>query len=47
MMWLVLDDEVVEVACSDCADCPYSAQCDEEELFWGCSVWGISMGEDL
>lgn len=44
---VVVGDEVVEMVCSGCADCPFHAQCGEEELWWGCSVWEESMGEDL
>lgn len=44
---VVVGDEVVEMVCSGCADCPFHAQCEEEELWWGCSVWEESMGEDL
>ena len=47
MEYVVVGDEVVEMSCSGCADCPFHEQCGEEELWWGCSVWEESMGEDL
>lgn len=30
-----------------CAHCPYAGQCDHQELYWGCGVWELQMGEDL
>ena len=47
MEYVVIGDEVVEMSCSGCADCPFHVQCEKEELWWGCSVWEESMGEDL
>lgn len=38
---------VFDLECEGCADCPFSAVCGEQELFWGCPVWEDMMGEDL
>ena len=33
--------------CEYCEQCPHYQECEEQELFWGCSVWEEEMGEDL
>ena len=38
---------VFDLECESCEGCPFAAVCGEHELFWGCSVWEESMGEDL
>jgi hypothetical protein len=30
-----------------CEHCPYRERCQADELFWGCSVWELQIGEDL
>lgn len=30
-----------------CEVCPFAAQCEAEELWWGCGQWEDEMGEDL
>ena len=42
--WCGLTEEQCDAICEKC---PYREQCEEEELYWGCSVWEESMGEDL
>ena len=38
---------VFDLECEGCESCPFAAVCGEHELWWGCSVWEDSMGEDL
>ena len=30
-----------------CERCPYEGRCSREELYWGCSAFEQSMGDDL
>ena len=30
-----------------CEVCPFANICGKEELYWGCTVWEYSMGDDL
>jgi len=39
--------EEMDLMCAGCVGCPHVDECDALELFWGCSVWEDSMGEDL
>ncbi len=45
-----LADECVEYGegCDeDCEHCPYAAQCEACEGWWGCGAWEEGMGDDL
>ena len=45
LMNAVLDEQLtVEQACEVC---PYAGQCDANDLYFGCGVWEVSMGDDL
>lgn len=44
MVEMVYEFDFSEMSCEAC---PFRAVCDEYELYWGCSVWEDSMGEDL
>ena len=42
------DFSITETQCDEvCARCPYADRCGQDELYWGCSCWEESMGEDL
>lgn len=30
-----------------CKTCPFRSRCESESLYFGCSVWEESMGEDV
>ena len=38
------DEEEFERACSTCK---YYDRCNSEDLFYGCGVWEVYMGDDL
>ena len=45
-----LADEYVEYGegCDEaCEHCPYAAQCEACEGWWGCGAWEAGMGDDL
>jgi len=37
----------VVAECGSCKECPFREMCKSEEVYYSCSVWENSVGEDL
>lgn len=50
-MMMMSREELMEIVLDSdwesCEDCSLCAVCGKHELYWGCTVWEETMGEDL